>query len=122
MNLVLDTGILGQLCHPGNAKNQAVCQWLSALLDSEDSDLQIVLPEICDYELRRKLLHLIRQGQATLKSIERLNDLTRILDYLPLETESMHKAAELWVVGQFEIVLNPFSATRVAEMRGKANA
>ncbi len=96
MKLVLDTGILGQLCHPGNEKNQAVCQWLTALLNAEDQGIQIILPEICDYELRRKLLHLIRQGQATAKSIGRLDDLTRILDYLPLETQSMHKAAELW--------------------------
>src|SRR4051812_26682517 len=96
MKLVLDTGILGQHCHPGNEKNQAICQWLTRLLNSDNPDIQIILPEICDYELRRKLLHLVRKGQATAKSIGRLDNLTKILDYLPLDTQSMHKAAQLW--------------------------
>lgn len=115
MKIVLDTGILGQLCHPGNQKNQAVGQWLTSLLNSESSDIQVVLPEICDYELRRKLLHLIRKGQASTKSVQRLDELVTILDYLPLETQSMHKAAELWAEALFTECL-PLPIRRSTEM------
>jgi predicted nucleic acid-binding protein len=95
MNLLLDTGILGQLCHPSRQENQPVAQWLQSLLTTR-SNVQIFLPEIADYELRRKLLHLIRNGQASSKSIGRLDDLGKLLDYLPLDSETMRRAAELW--------------------------
>ena len=64
MNLVLDTGLLGQLCHPAKAANQPVSDWVEAILKS-DSDDRVYLPEVCDYELRRELLRLIRKGQST---------------------------------------------------------
>lgn len=94
MNL-LDTGILGQLCHPSRQENQPIAQWLQSLLITR-SDVQVFLPEIADYELRRKLLHLIHNGQASSKSIGRLDDLGKLLDYLPLDSETMRRAAELW--------------------------
>ena len=94
--LLLDTGILGQLCHPRRKQNQPVTLWLLKLLDEHASDVRVFLPEIADYELRRKLLHLISKGQSTSKSINRLNSLGRLLDYLPLDTEVMHHAADLW--------------------------
>jgi len=71
-------------------------QWLTDLLRAGDEALTIYVPEICDYELRRKLLHLIEKGQATQKSIDRLDDLGKLLEYLPLDTGMMRKAAELW--------------------------
>jgi predicted nucleic acid-binding protein len=58
--------------------------------------IDVVVPEICDYELRRKLLHLIAKGQADSRSLQRLDDLARLLDYLPLDTETLRKAAALW--------------------------
>ena len=96
MNLVLNTGVLGRLCHPYNAKNRPVVAWLTALLRTQGDQVQIHLPEIADYELRRKLLHMIAKGQATAKSIERLDALGDDLDYLPLDTPVMRRAAELW--------------------------
>jgi predicted nucleic acid-binding protein len=96
MNLVLDTGILAQLCHPHGTKNRPVVEWSVRLLRQVDTPARLFVPEIADYELRRKLLHLIQKGQATIRSIERLDDLERLLDYLPLDTEVMHQAAELW--------------------------
>jgi predicted nucleic acid-binding protein len=96
MNLVLDSGVLGQLCHPHNVRNRPVVEWLVRLLRHGDTPIQVFIPEIADYELRRKLLHLVRKGQASVRSIERLDDLERLLDYLPLDTEVMHQAAALW--------------------------
>ena len=96
MQILLDTGVLGQLCHPRRQQNQPVTNWLLKILNEQPMDVQVFLPEIADYELRRKLLHLIGQGQSTTKSIDRLDNLGRLLDYLPLDTEVMHHAAELW--------------------------
>ncbi|MCY2993492.1 MAG: hypothetical protein NTY19_37280 [Planctomycetota bacterium] len=95
MYLLLDTGLLGQLCHPGNAANKRASDWVEAILRSGSED-RVFLPEVCDYELRRKLLHLIQKGQSTRRSVQRLNDLGELLDYLPLDTSTMRKAAEFW--------------------------
>ena len=95
MNLVLDTGILGQLCHSTQRKNRPVADWLASVLDDEN-ETRVFLPEICDYELRRKLLHLIAKKQVDARSIDRLNDLIDELEYLPIDTETMRHAAELW--------------------------
>lgn len=96
MILRLDTGIFGQLCHPGKTTARPVSEWLAHLLTAERSDIEVVVPEICDYELRRKLLHLIGKKQGDGRSLTRLDDLGRLLDYLPLDTEMLRKAAELW--------------------------
>jgi predicted nucleic acid-binding protein len=96
MNLVLDTGILGQLCHPRKTQNRPVAEWLVRTLRREDTQTTVFIPEIADYELRRNLLHLIRKQQAVVRSIERLDDLERLLEYLPLDTEMMHQAAAFW--------------------------
>lgn len=96
MNLVLDSGILGQLCHPHHAKNRPVAAWLAGLLRAQGDQVQIYLPEIADYELRRKLLHMIAKRQATTRSIGRLDALADDLVFLPLDTHVMRRAAELW--------------------------
>lgn len=74
MNLLLDTSILGQLCHPSKQTNQPVVDWIEAILTG-GSDDRVYLPELCDYELRRKLLHLIRKGQSSQRSILLLDKL-----------------------------------------------
>ena len=94
MNLLLDTGLLGQLCHPAKRIFQPVLDWVEAILVSGAED-RIFLPELCDYELRRKLLHLARKGQSSDRSVRRLNELCDYLEYLPLDTATMRKAADL---------------------------
>ena len=73
-----------------------MAQWLAHLLRYDGENIHVFVPEIVDYELRRKLLHLIHKGQATNRSIDRLNDLEKLLEYLPLDTEVMRRAAEFW--------------------------
>lgn len=96
MNLVLDTGVLGKLCHPKAPKNRDAAFWLAGLLEREGQDYQVFIPEIADYELRRKLLHLIKKGQASKVSLQRLNELGDKLNYVPLSTAVFRRAAELW--------------------------
>ncbi len=58
---------------------------------------RIVVPEICDYEVRRKYLHTsIRNGLPSPAGIQRLNDLAARHDYLPITTDAMRLAAGFW--------------------------
>ncbi len=95
MILLLDTGILGQLCHPSSKPNRVASDWLRAVLDDQ-IEHRVIVPEICDYELRRKLLHLIARGQSTQRSIDRLDTFRRQLEFLPIDSSVMLKAAEFW--------------------------
>ena len=63
-------------------------RWADALLSE---GVQVCVPEIIDYELRRELL---RSGKSA--SIGRLDRLKDVLVYLPLTTETMLLAAQLW--------------------------
>jgi predicted nucleic acid-binding protein len=84
--ILLDTGPLGILVHPRISQE---CQdWLEDILLKE---YRVVLPEIADYELRRELLRL-----NNLARIQRLDRLKKRLEYLPLTTDVMLQAAELW--------------------------
>jgi predicted nucleic acid-binding protein len=72
----------------GLPQAEACRVWLSSHLSS---GVQVYLPEIVDYELRRELLRAKLTG-----ALARLNALKETLHYLPLTTESMTLAAELW--------------------------
>ncbi|NER20842.1 MAG: type II toxin-antitoxin system VapC family toxin [Symploca sp. SIO1C2] len=50
-----------------------------------------MIPEIADYEVRRELLRANKK-----KGLTRLDGLSQLLEYLPITTASMRKAAELW--------------------------
>ncbi len=95
MNLLLDTGILGQLCHPATQTNRPVMDWVDAILEVDSND-RIFLPEVCDYEIRRELLRLCRKAPKYRASINRLDELCDLLEYLPLDTATMRKASEFW--------------------------
>ena len=56
-----------------------------------ESGVEVIIPEIADYELRREL---IRAGLA--ESIQRLDQLKNVLDYRPIDTTTMLRAAEFW--------------------------
>lgn len=90
--IVLDTGPAGKIAHP-NA-HPHVKQWLAERIAAGD---QIALPEIVDYELRRNFLLEMHRGKASFrKSLQRLDELRDNLVFLPLNSDAMLKAAELW--------------------------
>jgi predicted nucleic acid-binding protein len=66
----------------------ACAQWLQALVAS---GVQVILPEISDYEVRRELLR-----AQKVKGIERLDALAGLVQYLPLSTTAIRQAAVLW--------------------------
>ena len=84
--VLLDAGPLGMLSHPRASADAAA--WLAGLVAG---GVQVLIPEIADYEVRRELLRANR-----LKGIRRLDQLKLSLGYLPITTAAMLKAAEFW--------------------------
>lgn len=88
--LVLDSGPLARLVHP--KANADFLDWFTSALAADQS---IVIPEIADYEVRRKLLHKDFQY-----SLARLDTLGQTLTFLPLDTRILRRAAELWALAR----------------------
>jgi hypothetical protein len=90
MRLVfLDTGMVGMLSNPrGTPKNLRCTQWVRDLLAA---GVRVFVPEIRDYEGRRKLIH-----NGSTSGLIRLDRLKYWLEYAPITTDVMHLAAELW--------------------------
>jgi predicted nucleic acid-binding protein len=84
--VMLDSAPLGKIAHP--RPNPEITKWLMNLLSD---DIEIIIPEISDYEVRRSLLL-----SDLVKSVARLDELKQTLTYLPITTQIMLKAAELW--------------------------
>jgi predicted nucleic acid-binding protein len=75
--------------HPGGVAEVDACKvWLQGLVSR---GTRVLVPEIADYEVRRELL---RARKA--RSLSRLDELLEALEYLPLTTAAMRRAAELW--------------------------
>jgi predicted nucleic acid-binding protein len=83
--VLLDTSVLGRVCHP--RKHLDVRAWfVRALVDHE-----MLLSEIADFELRRELLRIDSK-----RSLQRLDELTREIQYVPMTTATWRAAAKLW--------------------------
>ncbi len=85
MKLVLDTGVLGCLCHP--RRHRDVRSWFRHAVREH----AFLVSEVADYELRRELL---RIGAAA--SVARLDELGRELPYLQVSTALWRRAAAHW--------------------------
>jgi hypothetical protein len=87
--IVLDTGPVGLITNPKLSAQGIACnQWLQGQLKSKN---RVIVPEIVDYEARRKLLRADKK-----KGLARLDGLSQLIDYLPITTAAMHRAAQLW--------------------------
>ncbi len=83
--VLLDAGPLGLASNPKRSGPADACnRWLRRLVAAR---VRVIVPEVADYEVRRELL---RAGKA------RLDGLASVLEYLPLTTAAMRRAAELW--------------------------
>jgi toxin FitB len=95
--LLLDSNILSRVLRPELEENRPAALAIFRL--QEDPHFRVYVPEITDYEVRRKLLHLgSRRHQARKWAREALMDLDELvsLGYLPLTTETMRLAARTW--------------------------
>jgi predicted nucleic acid-binding protein len=87
--VVLDSGPLGLATNPRPSVDGDACnQWMRSLLAN---GARLIVPEIVDYELRRELLR-----ASKMRGLGRLETVTARLEYLPITTAAMRKAAELW--------------------------
>lgn len=87
--ILLDASPLGIVSNPRFSPQSLAChQWAKERLAT---GAQIVIPEIADYEVRRELLRANKTH-----SLARLNALKSALGYLPITTNVMLRAAELW--------------------------
>ena len=84
----MDSGPIGEVTHPRAESREPIREWLASLLDAGAS---AALPEIVDYEHRRKLLHL-----GATRQVQRLDEFGEIFGYEPLSTRAMRRASELW--------------------------
>ncbi len=84
--LLLDAGPLGKIAHP--KRNTDIAAWLRRQLAN---GVQVIVPEITDYEVRWNLLL-----EGLLLSLSRLDGLKTTLTYLPLTTDVMQQAAQFW--------------------------
>lgn len=91
--IVLDARPLGLLSQRiGKAEADACRKWAA---DWQNRGVEIVAPEIADYEVRREL---IRAGKIA--GIARLDALYPSVRYLPLTTPVMREAARLWAMAR----------------------
>lgn len=75
--------------HPRASGENLECNtWLRRVLRAGHS---VFVPEICDYELRRELIRAEKH-----EGLKRLDGLVGALEYLPLSTPVMRRAARLW--------------------------
>ena len=93
MIIFLDTGVLGILASPNDKQEVRDCQqWLYSLTIR---GTYCVSSDICDYELRRSLI-LESFKYNNEKSIQKLNDVQSLIDFLPVTNQILNHAAYLW--------------------------
>jgi predicted nucleic acid-binding protein len=88
-HIILDSGPLGMVTNPRASGITLECQlWLESQLQQGSI---VLIPEIADYEVRREL---IRANKP--QSVQQLDRFKTVLEYIPLNTEMILKAAHLW--------------------------
>jgi predicted nucleic acid-binding protein len=93
MIVLLDAGPLGMITNPKSSPENDACKsWLEKLAAR---GVDIVIPEIADYEVRRELL---RAGKD--QGVARLDALKKLVGYAPITTLVMLGAAEFWATAR----------------------
>lgn len=88
--ILLDAGPLGRIAHP--KPNKDLTEWMRKELVSGTI---FMFSEVTDFEVRRSfVLHNLTD------SIQRLDELGNTVHYLPITTEVMRKAADLWAMAR----------------------
>jgi predicted nucleic acid-binding protein len=89
--IVLDSGPLGLASKARGKPDRDACDaWIRTMVRAR---ARIVVPEVADYEVRRELL----RCRAT-SGVIRLDRLVSSLEYDPITTPAMRRAAEFWAL------------------------
>jgi predicted nucleic acid-binding protein len=93
MIFFIDSSILGKICNPNNTPEVAeVRRWLLKLVSR---GVRVVSSDICDYEIRRSLL-IEQRRNPQMQGIEKLDEAKDLIEFLPVTSEILLVAAELW--------------------------
>ena len=88
MKVLLDTGVLGLLVHVNAELAQPCGEWMQKMLEEGAT---FVLPEVCDFELRRSLLKIDSHS-----SLSRLDALKLALQFESVTSNTWLRAADVW--------------------------
>ncbi|MFN0169100.1 MAG: type II toxin-antitoxin system VapC family toxin [Bryobacteraceae bacterium] len=93
MIVLLDAGPLGMITNPRSSPENEDCKnWLASLAYK---GIEVMIPEIADYEVRRELL---RAGKE--RGLGRLDALRAMLGFAPITSPVMLRAAEFWATAR----------------------
>jgi predicted nucleic acid-binding protein len=89
MIILLDAGPLSLITNPSRGTESDACNlWMEGLLEQ---GIQVFVPEIADYEVRRELL----RANKT-KGLQRLDALKAAIGFAPIKSAVVQRAAEYW--------------------------
>ena len=88
--IILDSGPLGMIVNPkAKSETTKACQdWFERMLRG---GAMIYIPEIVDYEVRRELIRCRK-----IQSLQKLYAVQQLIEHIPITTEAIVRAAELW--------------------------
>lgn len=89
MIIILDSGIISTLCKQLNIPEVVECQKWFQRLNARGA--YFTASELCDYEVRRELIR-----RYKLDEVQKLDELRKEIDFLPLTHEVILKASKLW--------------------------
>ena len=91
--ILLDSGPLGLITNPRASPQAVACgRWV---VDAIRDGAAVMVPEIADYEVRRELIRARRTA-----GIKRLDDFISEVEFLPIATTAMRRAATFWAVAR----------------------
>lgn len=93
--ILLDSGPLGLITNPGALPATGACgRWL---VEALERGAAVLVPEIADYEVRRELIRARRVA-----GISRLDTFIEHVEFMPIETTAMRRAAAFWAEARRE--------------------
>jgi predicted nucleic acid-binding protein len=96
MIILIDSGILGQLCRPNlDRETLALKSWFERVLIRAN----VVSSKICDYEVRRGLILAQKQGLVA-DGLPILDELHQLIDFLTVEDQILDLASEIWATAR----------------------
>jgi predicted nucleic acid-binding protein len=96
MIIIIDSGILGQLCRPNlDRETLALKSWFDRMLIRAN----VVSSKICDYEILRGLMLAQKQGLVA-DGLPILDNLHQLIDFLSVEDRILDLAADIWAAAR----------------------
>lgn len=90
--VLLDSGPLGQICHPDPSRHAEIKAWFDLLLAR---GVSVFIPAITDFEVRRSLILAKRT-----RSLTRLDALQSRAELLAISPADLRLAARLWAMAR----------------------